>query len=72
MKIKDLCWAFSDTVMTFILGYIMFFGVDQEYENETEKMWYHIICGFTLCVMFGLCCIGWSTAIPERDNDNEG
>ena len=72
MKIKDLCWAFAGTVMTFILGFIMFCGVDQEYFSDTENTWYYIICGFSLCVMFGLCCIGWSTALPKRDNDNEG
>lgn len=72
MKIKDLCWAFAGTLMTFILGSIMIYGVDQEYSSDAEKTGYYTVCGFTLCVMLGLCCIGWSTALPERDNDNEG
>lgn len=71
MKIKELCWAVAGTVMTFILGYIMFFGVDQEYANENEKAWYYIICGFALCMMLCLSGIGWNTAMPEKDNDNE-
>lgn len=72
MKIKELCWAIAGTVMTFILGYIMFFSVYEEYASETEKAWFNVVCGLALCMMICLTGIWWSTALPEKDNDNEG
>lgn len=72
MKIRELCWAIAGTVMTFFLGFIIFFDVDLEYVSETEKTLYYIVNGLALCMMLCLTGIGWSTAMPERDNDTEG
>lgn len=71
MKIKELCWAIAGTVMTLILGYIMFFGVDQAHDSDIDNTCYRILCGVVLFVMLCLSGIGWSTALPEKDNDNE-
>lgn len=72
MKKKELCWAVVYTVMTFYLGFIMFYDVDLEYVSETEKILYYIINGLALCMMLCLSGLFWITAMPEKDNDNEG
>ncbi len=71
MKIKETCWAFFGTLMTLFIGYMLFYGVDQRYSSESEKNAFYFVSFLAVGVMSFLTAIGWSVALPDKENDND-
>ena len=69
MKKKETLQAVLATAVTTFIGYFLFFCLDDELDSEAEQTGTFIISLLTVSLMTVLTAIGWSVALPDKEND---